>query len=252
MPRGLLRALDPLLANALGPAREVGPEYRKAFEEAMRGRPDGPLLLALVAATAAGEIAHEDLRGLLDLMKHPMPLDPPNRGELLAWLHPRASAFSQLGLTMNQRLDGETLPPAERLACGFVLVRMLTELPRHAAAGRNYFPLSDLERCECSRTELLNGVRTPAVHAFLSQEAAWAGEMLVQGLPVCELVGARLRRGLRAAVLRSRLLLAQIADPRRDLFRRPPRLSGWARWRCAIRAWQPLRSEPVGSRARPR
>lgn len=243
MPRGLLRALDPVLATALGPAREARPVFKSAFEEALRGRPDGPLLLALTAAAAAGEIPHPDLRALVELMERPMPADPPNRGELLAWLHPRASAFARLGLRLSQRLDAETLPPAERLACGLVLVRILCEYPRLAAQDVNLLPLADLERCGLGREELLAGVRTPAVHAFLSQEAAWAGEMLEQGVPVCAHVGSRLRRGLRAAILRSRRLLAQITHPKRDLFRSPPRLTRVARWRCAVRAWRPLRDE---------
>jgi phytoene/squalene synthetase len=249
MPRGLLRALDPVLAVALGPAREARPAFRKSFEEMLRGRPDGPLLLALWAAAAAGEVPHADLRRLVELMEESMPADPPHRGELLAWLHPRASAFARLGLTMAQRLEPEALAPAERLACGFVITRLLTDLPHHAAAGRNFLPLADLERAGLSRAELLDGVRTPAVHAFLVEESNWARELLVQGLPICERVGARLRRGLRAAVLRSRLLLEQVADPRRDIFRNPPRLSNWARWRCAVRAWRPLRHEQVGSPA---
>jgi len=243
MPRGLLRALDPLLATALGPAREARPVFRQAFEEALRGRPDGPLLLALSAAATAGEIPHPDLRVLFDLMERPMPADPPNRGELLAWLHPRASAFARLGLRLSQRLDAETLPPAERLACGLVLVRLLCEAPRLASKDLNFLPLADMERCGLERAELLAGVRTPAVHAFLSQEAAWASELLDQGVPVCGKVGSRLRRGLRAAILRSRRLLAQITHPRRDLFRNPPRLSVFARWSCAVRAWRPLHAE---------
>lgn len=245
MPRGLLRALDPVLAVALGPARESVPDFQPAFEEMLRGRPDGPLFLALWAAATAGEVPHADLRGLMELMKAPMPPDPASRGELLAWLHPRASAFARLGLTMAQRLEPEALAPSERLACGFVITRLLVDLPRHAAAGRNVLPLSDLQRAGLDREELLNGVRTPAVHRFLVEEANWARELLVQGLPICERVGARLRRGLRAAVLRSRLLLDQVSDPQRDLFRHPPRLSNLARWRCAVRAWRPLRHEQV-------
>lgn len=252
MPRGLLRALDPVLAVALGPAREARPEFRAAFEAALRGKPDGPLLLALWEAAAAGEVPHADLRRLVALMEEPMPQDPPTRGDLLAWLHPRASAAARVGLTLAQRLEPESLAPAERLACGFVLTRLLTDFPRHAAAGRNYLPLSDLARAGLTREALLDGVRTTPLHAFLELEAEWAGEMLAQGLPVCERVGARLRRGLRAAVLRSRLLLTQVRDRRRDPFREPARLSHLARWRCAVRAWRPLRLEPTGPPAAPR
>lgn len=252
MPRGLLRALDPVLAVALGPARDARPEFRASFEAALRGKPDGPLLLALWEAAAAGEVPHADLRRLVALMEEPMPQDPPTRGDLLAWLHPRASAAARVGLTLAQRLEPESLAPAERLACGFVLTRLLVDFPHHAAAGRNYLPLSDLARAGLTREALLDGVRTAPLHALLELEAEWAAEMLTQGLPVCERVGARLRRGLRAAVLRSRLLLAQARDRRRDPFRNPPHLSHPARWRCAVRAWRPLRLEPTGPPAAPR
>ena len=68
MPKGLLRALDPILAFAAGPARAGSAEFEDSFEAMLRGRPDGPLLLALWASISGGEIAHQDLREILRLM----------------------------------------------------------------------------------------------------------------------------------------------------------------------------------------
>ena len=240
MPRGMLRALDPLIAIALGPARDGGEAFRVSFEKMLRGRPDGPLLLATWASLASGEVPHEPLRRMLRQMAVPPPERPKNRGEMLAWLHPRASTLARCTLAIAQRDEAETLPPAERLACGLVLVRLLCDLPQHLAANRHFLPCSDMEEAGLSEEELAAGVRTEAVNRFLAAECAWARALLEQGMPVCERVGDRLRRGLRAAILRAHLLLEQIEDPQRDLFRHPPRLTPPARWSCALRAWRPL------------
>lgn len=245
MPRGLLRGLDPILAVALGPALEGRESFHLAFEEMLRGRPDGPLLLALWASTSNGEIPHEDLRRILKRMPSPLPEEPATRGELLAYLHPRASTLSRCTLALAQRLEPEALAPAERLACGFVVTRLLTDLPKHLAAGQLHLPLSDLEEAGLSREELFAMVRTPAMDRFLQMECEWARDLLRQGLPVCERVGARLQRGLRAAVLRSEMLLRRVRRPSNDIFRRPPVLSPAERWRCAVRAWRPLKAKSI-------
>jgi phytoene/squalene synthetase len=245
MPRGLLRGLDPILAVALGPALEGRESFHLAFEEMLRGRPDGPLLLALWSSATSGEIPHEDLRRILQRMPMPMPEEPGTRGELLAYLHPRVSTLSRCTLALAQRLEPEALAPAERLACGFVVTRLLTDLPKHLAAGRLHLPMADLQEAGLDREELFGMVRTPAVDRFLLMESEWARDLLRQGLPVCERVGARLQRGLRAAVLRSEMLLRRVRRPGNDIFRVPPTLTAAERWRCAIRAWRPLKAKSI-------
>jgi len=245
MPRGLLRALDPVLAVALGPAVDGREAFESSFEAMLRGRPDGPLLLALWGSMASGELPHDAFRRLITLMPRPMPEAPVTRGELVAWMHPRASLLARITLCLAQRDEAEALPPAERLACGFLVTRLLTDLPKHLAAGRILLPRSDMEAVGLRREELLDMVRTPAVNAFLAQGCKWARELLRQGLPVCEKVGARLQRGLRAAVLRAEMLLRRVRDPRRDIFRIAPTLSAEERWRCAVRAWRPLKAKAL-------
>jgi len=247
MPRGLLRGLDPILAVALGPALEGRESFHLAFEDMLRGRPDGPLLAALWSSATSGEIPHEDLRRILKRMPVPLPESPATRGELLAYLHPRASTLSRCTLALAQRLEPEALAPAERLACGFVVTRLLTDLPKHLAAGKLHLPLSDLEEAGLSREELFAMVRTPAVDRFLLMECAWARDLLRQGLPVCERVGDRLQRGLRAAVLRSEMLLRRVRKPGNDIFRNPPTLTNSERWRCAVRAWRPIKAKSLPS-----
>ncbi|RMH00930.1 MAG: hypothetical protein D6702_12670, partial [Planctomycetota bacterium] len=105
-----------------------------------------------------------------------------------------------------------------------------------------------LERAGLERAELEQRVRTPAVDAFLRQEAAWARTLLDEGLDLRAHLGGRLRRGVRAVVIRSRRLLSQVEDPRRDPFLHPPRLSVPQRWACALRALAGIRR----ARAEPR
>lgn len=243
MPRGILRALDPLLAVALRPAGHGGEAFASALERMLRGRPDGPLMLALWSTTAAGEISHRDLRRLAELLPGRLPEHPASREELTAWLRPRAEILARCVLAVAQRNSPEVREPAVRLGCGMGLVRVLADLPRHLAAGRQPLPAADLEAAGCSARELMDAVRTPAVDRLLRSEAAWARELLLAGRPACGGVGARLRRGLRAASLRALLLLRRVDDPRADVFRRPPVLGPAQRWRCAVRALWPLPGE---------
>jgi phytoene/squalene synthetase len=249
MPRGMLRALDPVIAVALGPARQPRETFRLACERMLRGRPDGPLLLTLWASATAGEIDHALLRRLLDLMPQPIPDRPKDRTELLAFLEPRSECIARWALALAKRDQEEAIGPATKLGCGFALTRLITDLPHHLSLDRVYLPTSDLALANATTEDLVAGVRTPAVNRFLAAECAWARELLDQGLPVCDEVGARMSRGLRAAALRSRELLNRVEDPSHDLFRRPPRLSYWPRVKCAVRAWwrvKPLNVQKLG------
>nr|MBC8329054.1 squalene/phytoene synthase family protein [Planctomycetota bacterium] len=236
MPHGMLHAMEPVLAVALGPARHGSEAFAAALERTLRGRPDGPLLLALWASCAAGEIPHRDLREMVRLLPDRLREQPASRGELLGFLHPRVSVVARCLLAVAQRQGAAALAPAERLGLGIAVTSMLARLPAELAAGRIGFPAADLERAGLELAELRQGLRSPAVDAFLVQEAAWARELLDEGLDLRAHVGSRLRRGVRAVVVRSRRLLDQVEDPRRDIFRRPPRLTESQRWACAIRA----------------
>lgn len=244
MPRGLLRALDPLLAVALGPARRRSEVFQASWEGMLRGRPDGPLLLVAWESAAAGELRHADLRRLLELFPDPPPTEPATREELLGWLRPRVRVMARLTLSLAQRPDA--LPAAEDLGCGLVLTRILVGLGPALARGRVPLPAADLEAAGVSREELLRMVPTPAVRRLLDRECDAVEHLIASGLPVCDQVGARLRRGLRAAALRARLLLGRFRDPDYDPLRRAPTLTAGERWRCAVRAWRPLAPPPPG------
>lgn len=243
MPRGMLRALDPVLAVAMGPARQRREAFRIALRNALRGRPDGPLMLALWSSATSGEIDHELVLELMNRMPEPMPEAPVTREELLEELRPRVELVARWALRLAQRDQEEAVGPATHLGCGLVLTRLLTDLPQHLSAGRIPLPTADLEAAGASPADLVAGVRTPAVNQFLSSQVAWTRSLLDEGLPVCDAVGSRLARGLRAAVLRARRLLDQVDHPRCDLFRRRPTLRNSVRFRCAVRAWWPVRPE---------
>ncbi|HEX9794298.1 MAG TPA: squalene/phytoene synthase family protein [Planctomycetota bacterium] len=240
MPRGLLRAVDPILALALGPARAGGETLAAALENTLRGRPDGPLLLALWAAAAAGETPHAELREMTTLLGEPAPDRPRDRAALRAWLEPRIESVCRCALTVIQPRGDRSVELARDLGMGLVLTRRLGLLPASLGQGRQPLPLADLEACGVTQDELARAIPTPPVRRLLAAQAAWARTCLESGLPLQHRVGARLRRGIRAAVLRARALLKQLEDPRRDPFRRPVRLSAATRWSCALRAFFPL------------
>jgi phytoene/squalene synthetase len=240
MPRGMLRALDPVLATCLGPATQPREAFHLACEEMLRGRPNGPLLLTLWASATGGEIDHNLLRRLLKLMPTPMPDRPATREDLMNHLAPRAQCMAEWALALANRKRPEAVEPATMLGCGLVITRLITDLPQALSANHVYLPVADLEAAGITTEDLVAGVRTDAVNEFLSRECRWARQLLDQGLPVCDEVGARMSRGLRAAVLRARELLRRIEDPNRDLFRRPTRLPNRVRLRCAVRAWWPV------------
>ena len=241
MPKGLLRALDPVLALTAGPARLNSPEFVASFEATLRGRPDGPLLLALWSSIAGGEINHQDLRDLVRLMPTPPPVFPETKEDVLQWVRPRAGAMARCILSLSQKGEQTAVKSMEDLACGLVLVRWITDLPTHLSQGVCYLPQQDLNATGANVKDLHQGIVTPEIALYLRTMAQWAQELLLAGMPVCNEVGARLARGLRATVLRSLFLLEQVQDLQKDFFRHPPALSSWQRWQCAVRAWWPVR-----------
>lgn len=238
MPRGLLRSLDPILAIALNSANKSNSSFNDSFEKMLRGRPDGPLLLALWASIAAGEIPHKDMRKLLSLFPSEMASQPKSRGELLGYLHPRVSIIAQCMLALAQKRDAEALPSAERLGLGLTLCKLLIDMPNYLAKEKIYFPESDLKSANLTKKSLLKMVRTPEIDHFLAQQCDWIESLINEGLPVCDKVGARLRRGLLAAAFRAKMLLKHIRNPENDIFRTPPSLTNLQRWQCALRAWR--------------
>lgn len=243
MPRGMLRALDPVLAVAMGPARQRREAFRIALRQALRGRPDGPLMLALWTSATAGEIEHALVLDLMDRMPEPLVDAPATRAELLEDLRPRVELVARWALGLAQRDQEAAIGPATHLGCGLVMTRLLTDLATHLSTGRVPFPAEDLAAAEATVEDLVAGVRTPAVDRFLRSQCAWTRALLDDGLPVCDAVGSRLARGLRAAVLRARHLLVQIENPRCDLFRRRPTIGRRVRFQCAVRAWWPVRPD---------
>jgi len=239
MPRGLLRALDPLVAVALGPARFGSERFEAALERMLRGRPSGPLLLCLWSTVRAGEIPHGELRRLVALLAEPAPDRPATRQEILDWLEPRTRAAARCVLPVFERHDQRHEAAAGVLGAGLTLTAWLRDLGTDLAGGRMRFPAEDLEAAGLSFEELRDAVPTPGVRAFLARECAWARSLLHASGPLQEGMGGRLRRGLRAMTLRAEVLLARLEDPRRDPFRRPPRLRPHTRWRCALRALLP-------------
>ncbi len=237
MPKGLLRALDPVLALAAGPARLHSSEFEASFEATLRGRPDGPLLLALWSSIAGGEIEHQDLRDLVRLMPSPPPVFPETKEDVLDWIRPRAGAMARCILALSQKGEQTAVKSLEDLACGLILVRWITDLPTHLSQDVCHLPQQDLQETGATPEDLHQGIVTPEIALYLKSMAQWAQELLLAGMPVCNKVGARLARGLRATVLRSLLLLDQALDLQQDFFRRPPTLSSWQRWQCAVRAW---------------
>lgn len=236
LPRGFVRAMDPILAVALGPARQGGEALRGGLERALRGRPDGPLLLSLWAAAAAGEIPHGDLRALAHLMAEPLPDSPPTRGELRRFLAARVSPLASCILALVERREPQALGAATSFGVGLALTRLLLDLPAHLRRGRLPWPPGDLAACGVTREALADGLATEAVRRFLGLEVAWAQEEIRAGRPLEAWLGARLRRGLRDVARRASLLHRRLLDPRYDPLRSPPALRprdiAWGRARA--------------------
>jgi len=238
MPRGVLRALDPLLALALGPARREDEALHAALERSFRGRPDGPLLLALWASMAAGEIPHAAVRRLLEVQAAGLPDRPADEAAWAAAVTPGVEALVRCALPLVQP-KGEAeavLDAALHLGRGLILVHQLVHLPEALRHGCLPLPRTSLEAAGVEEAELREALPTPAVRRLLVLETTRARSELAAGASLRRALGARLRRGLRAALLRADILLRQLENPRRDPFRRPPALSPRQRWTCALRA----------------
>ena len=165
-----MRALDPVLATALGPAQKPREAFQIACEDLLRGRPNGPLLLTLWMSATAGEIDHQLLRRLLELMPTPMPDRLETRKDLLAHIAPKAECIAMWALALAKRNQEEAIGPATQLGCGFVITRLITDLPSALSANHVYLPNEDLVLAGATTEDLIAGVRTPAVNDSISPE----------------------------------------------------------------------------------
>jgi len=244
MPHAVLRMFDPVLAWSFGPASRGEASAVASLEATLRGKPDGPLMLALSAAISSGEIRHNDLRTIAKLFPTPLPDRPQNRGELLSFLLPRSSALSLCLLHIAGCKTEEALSAAERLGAGLALTGLLAQLPFHSKQGKIPLPMEDLRLSGLTEEEYFDAVRTPAMNRLLATETRWALRLLDDGLTLNRHLGARLRRGVRAAVVRARHILHQVDDPHFDVFRRTPQLTKRARWVSAARALSGVKPGP--------
>ncbi len=244
MPHSVLRAMDPLFALAFDAIPKGGEQLTNSLNDMLLGRPDGPLMLASWCSVRGGEIPHCDIRQLAQLLNKPWPNQPQNRGELMAWLLPRASITGKCFLSVAGRRSDEAIIPAERFGMGLALTWVLCKLPEFIRDDKFPLPISDLKKAGLTLDELKLGVRTPAIDRFLATEARWANELLNEGLTLRNHLGARLRRGLRAAIVRSRLLLDQVEDPQLDIFRTPPKLNAATRYYSAWRGLMGVKPRP--------
>lgn len=236
LPVGQRHALDAVLAVAFGPGRRGGEAFRAGFEQALRGRPDGPLLLALWAAASAAEMPHAELRRLMEAAAEPLPDPPADRAALEAALARRVEPLVRCALSLVQCAREEALAPARDLGLGLGLTALLLDLPAQAAAGRCPWPAASLEQAGWSRAEWRLGLPGAPLQRWLALTCAWARAPLERGRALAPFLGARWRRALDNEVRKAGRLLDQLQEPGADPYRRAPRLRAAARWSGRARA----------------
>lgn len=236
VPVGQRRALDALLAVALGPAARGGEAFRAGFERSLRGRPDGPLLLALWGAASAAELAHADLRRLVEQAAQPLPDFPADRAALEAELAARVEPFVCCALAVLERSSTAAMEPALVFGRALAHTHLLLQAPALATAGRFPWPAATLRRAGLSPEQWRAGANGSEAAAWRAEVAGWAEQDWSEAAAVLPYLGARWRRALAIERGRALLLLRRYRDPCADPMRRPPRVSAAGRWSGRVRA----------------
>jgi phytoene synthase len=231
-------------------ARRVD-ELRQSLNEALAGRPSGPMFRELHHAVRRHEVPSAVLHELLDgVASDCAPSRYASWSDLYSYCEAVASTVGEMctyvfGVVGDERVRHRALAHARTLGVAMQLTNILRDVGEDARNGRCYLPDDDLARFGLRRAEVLAGIQAsdPRWRGLMRHEIDRARTLYECAMPGIALLSPDARRCAAACASGYAGILRVIEENGYDTFHARARLGARARAAVLWNAWRtPLAS----------
>ncbi len=220
--------------------------YRQALDDALAGRPDGPVFRELARAATVFEVPGAVLHELLDGVARDCAPERYERwSDLASYCAGVASSVGEMctyvfGVCGDGAVRTRALAHARILGVAMQLTNVLRDVGEDARNGRCYLPDEDLARFGLTRAEVLAGGlgRDDRFRALMAYEITRARVLYAQALPGIALLAADARRCALACAVGYERILSAIETIEYDTYSSRARLGTRARAEVLWNVWR--------------
>ncbi|TFE36331.1 squalene synthase HpnC [Streptomyces sp. ICN441] len=188
------------------------------------GGPRHPLLRALVPTVRRRALAPEPFLGLIEANRQDQLVRRYRTwDDLTRYCELSANPVGRLVLAITGTASPERIRRSDAVCTALQIVEHLQDVAEDLAADRVYLPADDMKDFRVTEGDLAAPSAGEPVRALIAHEAARAGRLLDEGIPLVGSVHGRLRLLLAGFVAGGRAALAAIADAGHDVLPGPPR-----------------------------
>ncbi|GBQ02281.1 squalene synthase HpnC [Streptomyces spongiicola] len=186
--------------------------------------PRHPLLRALVPTVRRRALAPEPFLGLIEANRQDQLVRRYRTwDDLTRYCELSANPVGRLVLAITGTASPERVRRSDAVCTALQIVEHLQDVAEDLAADRVYLPADDMKDFRVTEGDLAAPSAGEPVRALIAHEAARAGRLLEEGIPLVGSVHGRLRLLLAGFVAGGRAALAAIADAGHDVLPGPPR-----------------------------
>jgi squalene synthase HpnC len=222
-------------------------DWERRLDEALAGRPEGPIFVALADTVRRCDLAAEPLRRLLEAFRMDVAKSRHADWESLQHYCARsADPVGRLVLGVFGYRDPELLSLSDAICTGLQLANFWQDVAVDLRKDRIYLPEADRVRHGVSEQMLAAGDAGPAFRALLAEMIERTRARFDEGRSLPDRVGSDLAFHLRLVWLGGVAILDRIEAAGHDVFRKRPTLS--TRDRLAIMGRALARPLPPAAR----
>jgi squalene synthase HpnC len=147
-----------------------------------------------------------------------------DRDDLLAYCAKSANPVGRLLLHLYRIDEDASLRQSDAICSALQLINFWQDLSIDLARGRNYVPLSDMQRHGVGEAELLARRDSPGARTLVRELVQWPRTLMAAGAPLVRRVPGRAGWELRLVVQGGLRILEKIERMHHDSLRHRPRL----------------------------
>lgn len=199
--------------------------WERRLDEALDGRPEGPVFTALADSVRRFELPVQPLRDLLDAFRQDCTVRRYRSfDELLDYCSRSANPVGRLVLALHGQAGEESLRQSDATCTGLQLANFWQDVAVDLDKDRVYLPLEDLHRFDLSEDELFARRATAPFRELLGFQVERTRRVFAPGWPLIARTGGRLGLWLRLVWGGGHRVLDRIERSGCDVFARRPKL----------------------------